>query len=93
MSRRHSRRAVLAGGASAVLGGLAGCFGQGGGSSDPASMQVSFRDWLVAPELTPGITGNKNRVYRFEYIPGGFLSQTEQDRIQVEHQCSILTRR
>ncbi|ERG89376.1 MAG: hypothetical protein J07HX5_01534 [halophilic archaeon J07HX5] len=103
MSRKHSRRAILAGGASAVLGGLAGCLGQGddsgegdrqnntvdtgpgdtgSGSSDPASAQVSFRDWLVAPELTPGVTGNEDRVYRFEYIPGGFLQQAEQDRVQ-----------
>lgn len=98
MDRRHSRRAVLAGGASAVLGGLAGCLGQDddgqddiadeaprdndSATSEPDSAQVPFRDWLVTPELAPGVSDDTNRVYRFEYVPGGFLSRTEQDRVQ-----------
>jgi hypothetical protein len=109
MDRRYSRRAILAGGTSAALAGLAGCLGQddngqpednqndtaddasgdtNSASSDPDSAQVNFRDWLVSPEVAPGISDNENRIYRFEYIPGSFLAQTGQD--QLSGRASVL---
>ena len=68
----HSRRAVLAGGASAAVGALAGCLGQDddgetpGGSEGSDGTQAPFRDWLVTPESLGELGGN-NRLYRFSY--------------------------
>ncbi|PSP18731.1 hypothetical protein BRC62_02615 [Halobacteriales archaeon QH_10_67_13] len=83
MHETHSRRAVLAGGASAAVGALAGCLGQdddadeetpgdsGGGDPDTSGSddpQAPFRDWLVTPESIGALRGD-NRVYRFSYSP------------------------
>lgn len=75
MHETHSRRAVLAGGASAAVGALAGCLGQDDDAdeetpSDSGSdgTQAPFRDWLVTPESIGELQGN-NRVYRFSYTP------------------------
>ena len=77
----YSRRAVLAGGASTVVGALAGCLGQDNDANgetpsnleddDPNSSgsdgaQAPFGDWLVTPESISELRGD-NRVYRFSY--------------------------
>jgi len=72
---------MLAGGASAAVGALAGCLEQdddegtpsdSGGDDPDASgfdgAQAPFRDWLVTPESIGELRGD-NRVYRFSYSP------------------------
>lgn len=73
MHETHSRRAVLASGASAAVGALAGCLGQDDDGETPGNSggddpQAPFRDWLVTPESIGELRGD-NRVYRFSYSP------------------------
>ncbi len=75
MHETHSRRTVLAGGASAAVGALAGCLGQDNdadgqtpGDSGGDDPQAPFRDWLVTPESIGELRGD-TRVYRFSYSP------------------------